>query len=319
MPTRQVTAAVETPVGTLVPADDEAMRLTVDRRNTAAELTAKGLIDTAPAEDVPVQASIMDAQVFAGTATDTQATGDGRVSLTAFDAARDLKRATLSQSYNQASIATIAEDACQQAGVEYDLDLPRETTSAEYTDKRCDVVLQKMADLGKAVWVVDPQGTVVVTQEVGELSTDHELEYVLDHSTGTATPAYQSVRVYGSSPASAGASNRSGGQSAMHLLSSAPITATAGDGEPTYTYTDDDIRTQQQAQNVADRVLQKLQAQRKGGWTDIVGDPTIRPYDTVTMPGHLGGESYLVSGVTHRLSAGNGYTTRISCGGLIET
>jgi len=318
MPTRQITAAVETPVGTLVPADDEALRVTVDRRNTAAELTAKGLIDTIPAEGVSVQASVMGEQISTGTATDTQETGDGRISITAFDAARDLKRATLSQSYTQASLTTIAEDACQQAGIDYDLDLPRETTSAEYTDKRCDVVLQKMADLGKAVWVVDPGGAVVVTQDVGSLSTDHQLEYVLDHSAGKATPAYQSVRIYGSSPASAGASGRSGGRSAMHLLSSSPITATAGDGEPVYTHTDDDIRTQQQAQNVADRVLQKLQAQRKGGWIDIVGEPTIRPYDTVTMPSHLGGESYLVSGVTHRLSADKGYTTRISCGGLID-
>jgi len=318
MPAREITATVSTAAGELTLAGDEALELTVDRQNTAAQLTAQGLLDQPPESGTRLEASLLGEPIFAGTLTDPQTTGDGRTKLQAYDAARDLKQATLTQTFDEARIGSIAAAAFAQARVGYDLGLPEERTSAEYTDKRCDVIVQKMADMGNAVWVVDPTGTIQITQDIGALTTEHELESVIDTSAGKATPAYQSVRVYGSSPASAGASDRVGGQSAMHLLASAPVSATAGEGEPTYTYTDDDIRTEQQAQNVADRIQQELQAQQQGGWIDIVGDPTIRPYDTVTLPESLGGAQYLVSGVRHRLGISNGFTTRIRCGGVIE-
>lgn len=318
MPTRTISATISTDVGELAPAGDEALILQVDRKNTAAELTAQGLIDRPPEEGTRLEALVLNEPVFAGTTTDPQTTGDGRTKLRAFDAARDLKRASLSQTFQEARIDTIAEVACEKAGVEYTIDLPAEVTSAEYSETRCDTVVQKMADMGKAVWFVDPSGTVRITQSIGQVTTDHQLEYVIDTSAGKATPAYQSVRVYGSSPASVGAPGRAGGRSAIHLLASSPLTATAGEGEPVYTYEDDDIRTQQQAQNVADSIYQKLQAQQKSGWVDVVGDAAIRPYDTITLPDHLGGEQYLVTGVRHQLGIDNGFTTRVTCGGLIN-
>ncbi len=320
MPTREITATVATAAGELTLAGDEALELTVDRQNTAAELTAQGLIDDAPDSDTELEVSILDERVFTGTLTDPQTTGDGRTKLRAYDAARDLKRATLTMTFEKADISSIVKAACEEAGVKYEIDLPSAFTSAEYTDDRCDAIVQKIADMGQAVWVVDPTNTVRVIQQsnLGSLTTEHQLESVIDTSAGKATPAYQSVHIYGSSPASAGASDRAGGRSAMHLIASAPVSATAGEGDPTYTYIDDDIRTEEQAQNVADRLYQELQAQQQGGWIDIVGDPAIRPYDTVTLPESLGGAQYLVSGVRHRLGIDNGFTTRIQCGGVIE-
>jgi len=318
MPAREITATVSTAAGELTLAGDEALELTVDRQNTAAELTAQGLIDETPDSDTELEVSILDERVFTGTLTDPQTTGDGRTKLRAYDAARELKQATLTQTFEEARLNSIAAAAFAQAGVEYDLALDESRTSAEYSDKRCDKIVQKVADLGKGVWIVDPTNTVQITDDIGALTTEHQLESVIDTSAGKATPAYQSVHIYGSSPASAGAGNRTGGRRAMHLLASAPVSATAGEGDPTYTYIDDDIRTEEQAQNVADRLYQELQAQQQGGWIDIVGDPTIRPYDTVTLPESLGGAQYLVSGVRHRLGIGNGFTTRIQCGGVIE-
>jgi hypothetical protein len=44
----------------------------------------------------------------------------------------------------------------------------------------------------------------------------------------------------------------------------------------------------------------------------------VRPFDTVEMPDHLGGEEYLARGVTHTIDSRNGFVSRIELGGLIE-
>lgn len=318
MPAREITATVTTAAGEFALAGDEALEITVDRQNTAAQLTAQGLIDEAPDSDTELEVSILGERVFTGSLTDPQTAGDGRTTLKAYDAARDLKRATLTQTFEEARLNSIAAAAFASARVDYNLDLDESRTSAEYTDERCDKIVQKVADLGKGVWVVDPTNTIQITDDIGQLSTSHQLESVIDVSAGKATSAYQSVQVWGASPASAGAGDRTGGRQAMHLLASEPVSASVGIDDPTYTYVDDDIRTEEQAQNVADRIYLELKTQQKGGWIDIVGDPTIRPYDTVQLPEQLGGETYLVSGVTHRLGVDNGFTTRIECGGLID-
>lgn len=317
MPTREIDVSISTDAGEILPADDECVRLVVDKKNTAAQLTVKGLIDTTPAEGDGVTASLMSEEIFSGTIADPNEMGDGRTKVTAFDAVRDLKKNSLTQTFDQAQIEQIAATACQAAGIDYVIDLPDETTSAEYSDKRCDEIVDKMADIGQAVWVVEPDRGLVVTQDVASITESHELEYILDHSAGAATPPYQSVRVQGASPTSEGGSGRSGGRSSSHLISSSAITATAGEGEPTYQYKDNDIRTQQQAQNVADSVLRKLKSQQKSGWIKIVGDAAITPYDTVTMPDQLGGTQYLVAGVEHTLGVKDGFKTKLTVGAPI--
>lgn len=317
MPTREVTTTINTDAGEILPADDECVRLVVDKKNTAAQLTVKGLIETTPSEGSEVTASLMEEEVFTGTVADPNEMGDGRTKIKAFDGVRDLKKNSLTQTFESAQIEQIAVAAAQAAGLDYVIDLPDETTSAEYSDKRCDEIIEKMADIGSAIWFVDAGGLLTVTQDVAAETDRHQLEYVLDHSAGAATPPYQSVRVEGASPTSEGGEGRSGGRSSSHLISSGVITATAGEGEPTYRYKDNDIRTEQQAQNVADSVLRKLKSQQKSGWIKIVGDASIRPYDTVTMPDHLGGAQYLVAGVEHTLGVKSGFKTKMRVGAPI--
>jgi hypothetical protein len=317
MPTREVTTTIDTDAGEILPADDECVRLVVDKKNTAAQLTVKGLIDTTPSEGSEVTASLMGEDVFTGTIADPNEMGDGRTKIKAFDGVRDLKKNSLTQTFESAQIEQIAVAAAEAAGLDYTIDLPSETTSAEYSDKRCDEIIEKMADIGSAIWFVDASGLLTVTQDVAAETDRHQLEYVLDHSTGAATPPYQSVRVEGASPTSEGGEGRSGGRESSHLISSGVITATAGEGDPTYRYKDNDIRTEQQAQNVADSVLRKLKSQQKSGWIKIVGDASIRPYDTVTMPDHLGGAQFLVAGVEHTLGVKSGFKTKIRVGAPI--
>lgn len=315
MPTREITVDVSTDSSTLVPADEEALRLSADINNTAAELVVQGLPETTrPAREETVTASILGTDVFTGSITAVEPMGDGRTKLRAFDATRRLKKAKLTQSFDDAPIAQIVRAACEAAVVDVRTNLPPERTTAEFTGRRCDEVVEKMANAGRAVVVVPPDGTLTVTRDFISLADRHELESVLDHSSGAATPPYQSVRVRGRSPVSAGAGNRTGGRPASSLISSVPVVATAGDGKPQYQVTDNSITTQQQAKNAAESILQKLQTQQQSGQITIVGDPAIRPYDTVVMPESLAGTEFLVRGVEHTLGARNGFKTTISVG-----
>jgi len=200
-------------------------------------------------------------------------------------------------------------------------------SSPSINDQKAISVIERAGTNANAVWYLDPEGTLqwvsypasTGAAQIPPSTTFHELQYVLDASAGKRAPPFQRVVVTGSSPASQSTDgDHPGGLVASHLLSRDPVRAVAGSGEPTYHYQDRDIRTDQQAQQAAEKILGEFQSQQAGGWIDIVGNPTIRPLDVVQLPDHLGGERYLVSGVTHELAPDIGFETRIHCGNLIE-
>lgn len=151
-------------------------------------------------------------------------------------------------------------------------------------------------------------------------SEEHDLQYVLDTSAGKQTPPFQQVEVIGdNTPGADDPAAAPGGASNEYLIcKDSPIRATAGDGKPIYTYSDETITTESQARAAAESIMEELLRQQQGGTITIVGNENIRPLDVVTLPDLLGGESYLVSSVTHDVSNDNGFTTEIGCGGLIN-
>jgi len=283
-----------------------------DRYNTAGKLKTTILADVEIPDDVPMELTLRGDPLFSGTIRIAHEGVTDRVRLEAYDAAADLKRNNLTASYDRASIETIAEDALDKAGVAGAFDLPTIRVSPEFDGKRCDKVLEKVARWGDAAWFVDARNVVNVTASIASATNSYQLEWVKDASPGKRTPAYQSVRVTGSSAVSRR------GLGYRYLISSRPIVATAGSGSPVYEYHDNDIQTKEQAQNVADQILKKLKEQQKGGWVETVGHEEIRPFDTVELPAHLGGEEYLVRGVEQTIDSRNGFVTRLELGGLIE-
>ena len=287
----------------------------VDRYNTSAELEVDILADTPPAEERAVTCSIQGETVFTGTVTKSEQRTEF-VHLIANDVVHDLKRATLTQSFTEADIATVAEAALGQASINARqtaaIDLPAATTSAEFSEERCDKVLEDVSDWGNAVWGVDATNTVYLTASIDERTTRHDLEYIIDAAPGERTMPYQSVRVEGASPASRK------GRSSMHLVASESISATAGEGDPQFSHQDSRIKTTAMAENAAQAIHTELQRQRGTGTITTVGNPLIQPYDTVSPPDHIAADEYLVSGVQHRITSRDGFRTTIQCGGLVE-
>jgi len=302
-----------TPSG--VESSETGVKVETDRYNKAAVAKATILSESELPEDVDVEVSIRGTPIFSGTVQKSKnGTGD-RWRFTAFDSIYDLKRNSLWPSYDQQKFSAIANDALATAGVDGEVDLSGAADariSIEFEETRCDKVVEKVAKWSSGAWWVTADGPVVVTDDIASRTETRDLAWVRDASPGKETPAYQSVRVKGSTPVSRR------GVPYRHMISSSPVVATAGEGEPTFHYSDNDIQTQSMAQNTADKLLQRLQAQQKGGWVEVVGREDVRPFDTVVMPESQGGEEYLVSEVKHTLDDSDGFVTKLTLGGLIE-
>jgi hypothetical protein len=292
---------------------DTGLTYKSDRYNTAGKLDVTVLSETDIPEEVDAEVYLRDTLVFRGTIRNSKPGISLRIRLNCYDAVADLKRNTLSGTYNRASITEITEAALAEAGVTGQVDLPQVRVSPSFDETRCDKVLKKVARWGDAAWWVSAGNEVVVTENIAAETERHEAELIRDASPGKRTPTYQSVRVIGSSPVSRR------GLGYRYMISSSPIVATAGTGTPRFTLRDNDIQTQEQAQKAADAIHKRLQAQQKSGWIELVGNESIRPFDTVQMPETLGGEEYLVSAIKHTLDSRSGFVTRCNLGGLIET
>lgn len=286
------------------------LTLDVDRFNTSAELEVSVLADP-PASGTDVSCSLQGETVFTGTVTKAEGRS-GWVHVVANDVAHELKRASLTQSFQQAPIEDIATAALEEVDADNAIDLPLERTSAEFSDERCDRILEQCATWGNGVWWVDTQNTVHLTQDIAAASTQHEAAHVIDAAPGERSMPYQSVKVIGASPAS------SKGVGSMHLISSESVTATAGTGEPTYEHEDDRIKTQAMANNAAQKILDELRRQRAGGPVTIVGEPALTTFDTLTLPPAISTQEYLVSGIQHRVTSQDGFRTTVQCSGAVD-
>lgn len=297
------------------------LSLVTDRYNTAAELktqvTERGISEADFETGDTVKAFLNGELVFTGDVTDAKSNGPIAVDITAYDAVRQLKTNNITQSFGKAPISAIARTACEEAGVQHNINLPNNVTSAEFADTNCAKVVEEMARFGDAVWYVDNLNVVNVTTSpdvtAHPLTNDRQdPRGVLDTSAGKTQPPYQSVKVYGTSPASRD------GVDSIHLFSSEPVVATAGFGEPQYTVINENIRTQKVADQVATSILKEFEKQQQGGYVKTVAAPEIRPYDVIRLPQRLGGESYLVASIEHTVDNNNGGETRINCGGLVS-
>lgn len=258
-----------------------------------------------------VEINLTGDTVFTGTIRKTEDAVGNRTRLVAFDALHDLKRTTVSETFDTEAAASALQTVADEASVDIDIrGGAAEPITATFKSAKADAVIEKLTKLAGKVWYVSVDNTLVVTNasSVGE---SKQLDRLIDASAGKRSPAYQSVKVIGNTPTS-----RKGRQS-RQLVSSQPVTATAGSGDPVYEYEDDDIASSQQAQNVADALLQRLRKQQRGGFVEVLARSDIRPFDTVVMPPIRGGAEYLVEAVKHTVDGKNGYLTRLQLGGVI--
>lgn len=296
------------------------------RFKETARLDATGLWpDGQPPESGQIiRVNINSVRAYTGWIDEVKPQGDGSHQVVAFDLVKKLLRTQISHTFNDAPLETIARTTLEQIP-EADapiggIDLPNITASPEYTNTPATSVLDQVAKWGNVLWWADHFDNVHISEPDSKL---FELGpgFVKPNSTaGEGGPPYERVVVRGRSAASqSSAQDRRGGHQASHMESRNPITATAGQGEPVYNYESRQIRTQQQAQNVADAILNEFRRQRASGKVTVVGEGIpIRPLDAIQVPAALGGIRYLVSSIKHTFSNDDGLISEVSVGGYID-
>jgi hypothetical protein len=293
------------------------LTLKTGRHTKAARLDVTGLWDGdgTPAKNSTITAVINGEPVFTGTVADPADNGDGSISVAAFDAVKQLSRYTVSTTFDLVSLEQIVETVASNAGVEVATVDPDYHPSivTEYDNTSGVQVLDQVAKWGHVVWWVDAQNRLHVEPPdptVYAISADF---IATEPTAGESDQPYQRVVVTGESPAS------TQGRETAHQISKEPVRATAGFGEPVYSYESKQIRTQAQADAAAQAILEEFQRQRAHGTVTIVGEGApLRPFDVIEMPPELDSERYLVSELTHTLSNQDGFVTDVGCGGLID-
>jgi len=206
----------------------------------------------------------------------------------------------------------------------------------EFTGETAAEILDHISEASNATWWVDSRNTVYF----GPTKTaKHKLSWVTETSAGKQTPPYKSVKVIGDNIVSNEGWNKaqmlseSTGFSERTLEGLGVENELVGSGgltPPTYTYRNEGIKTQEEAENVANRLLNELQQQQSGGNVTIVGRPMIDILDVIEMPDSFARTStspeedaefipaaqYFVQKVTHTLNGRDGFTTKIECAGI---
>lgn len=281
---------------------------------------------------------------------------EGLVTLTASDAIRNLLQSTFTHSFSEGvvvstAVRTVIEDAgiipaggseigdgetaASQPGEiagesRYDVQVSEaiaeflNETNAQYgmapfvTDREFTQVssLEALSTLLQDVnwyFYCDETNTLNIRPELNP--TEWELDYITKTSAGLQSPPYQRVIVTGG--------NRtppdSGGSVPNRYMTKQTVAASAGEGRPVYRHTDKSITTEMNAQRVADGILEEFQRQQASGEITIIGNPEIRPLDVVVMPEDMGGESYLVSSITHSITSSDGFLSTLGVGGVVDT
>lgn len=291
-------------------------------------------VHDAPDEGQTMSVVINDDRIFTGTLSDVNEQENGTVRLIAHDALYALKQATLTRDFDGVGIGEIARAAGNQADqtVVVDTDTEQDAAAAQverqvapleevsgleidvsdavdaglgklypsFTNTRCDRVIERCARWASGSYWVDERNIVHIGPSPSSLI---ELTRLLANDASQAPKPYQSVKVIGTSPAD------KAGLEDSHLLPDERVTATAGSGEPQYTYRSEQIWTPYQAETVAQKVYREIRRKQRGGTIEIVGRADVRPLDIVQLPSET---AYMVDKLTHRLST-DGFVTSITC------
>lgn len=241
---------------------------------------------------------------------------------------------------NSTPLSSVVGEVCEQAGVEYEINLEWYTEqrdsangrlaaidypiSIEETDTPASKVLDKLAKWSNADWWFDVNN---VLQFGIPDSKIRRLQYVKkDSNFGQIEPPYRGVKVTGDSVVS------QYGRSISHIPGYEPATAERAivfneatqtwrivKGEtnaPVFTYKDKGIKQTKTAELVADNFARELLRQVKGGKVTIVGRQDISERDVIELPDQIGGDYYYVGKVNHKMGS-SGYETVITCEGAV--
>jgi hypothetical protein len=186
--------------------------------------------------------------------------------------------------------------------------------------------LNKIEESTRSTWWFDREGVLHIgAPEPGNPIETWNIRFIKETSAGLSTPAWQSVRVIGSGVASNEGWNKSNLNSTELLIKDKTIEYETGIPtedlpEPVFTYRNLEIQTEAEANDVADKLIDKIREQEAEGKVTVVGFPEIRPLDAIEMPNEqpqpMGGNRYSVVKVVHKINGSDGFVTDIHVGGV---
>jgi len=255
------------------------------------------------------QLRIQDETVLTGEVTKTTPGVGARTRVVCFGVLHKLKQAQVDVTFDAVSATAALRQLSSAVGFDIKFQVqPTETISTSFKQKPADEIVSKITKLTDTITVVSPDNKLILT-DAKTVGQTFNLSRIIDASPGSRRPQYESVQVIGNTPTA------KRGLQARHLISSQPVLAEAGDGQPSFIYEDDSITSQTQANNTAQKLLKRLKKQQKGGFAAVIGRPEIRPFDTVVFPPAQGGSTFTVSEVTHKITENEGFITRLKLGG----
>lgn len=265
--------------------------------------------------------NINGVRVFTGDIEQVNDKSGDRYNLVAFDGIKEMMKTSITQTFDQAEILEVVNYIEDHVSIEIESNFGEICqVSPKFNGESALSVVDQISKWGNLIWWVNEYNELIIGEadptiyEFGpELIED-------DPDASKKRPPYHRVIVEGGATASKSRTGKAiGGSSAYHVLSKRPVTAIAGEGQPTYRYKSKQIITERQAQNAANAILQEFKRQRAQGTVGIVGEGApLRPFDVMQMPEELDDAKYLVSGVKHTFSNDEGFITDVDCGGLID-
>jgi hypothetical protein len=224
----------------------------------------------------------------------------------------ELKQTFVDISVDNAQPFTVINQIAREVGTPVSFESPGSAVSLtrSFTDKRADAAIDTVLKSTNTRSVVTTTNQLLIAPpSVLGNDGDRSVSRIIDVSAGSRRPPFQSVQVVGNTATD---NPPVSGEQARHLLSSQPVLAEAGGGQPTFIFEDDGITTQTEANTIAESLLSRLQKQQQGGFVKLVGRSEIRPFDTIRLPESQGGGRFLVDTVEHSISGSDGFITRLS-------
>lgn len=188
-------------------------------------------------------------------------------------------------------------------------------------------LLQRVTRATNTVWEVDRYGNFYIgpPRPNGNIPTSvqsHKLRYITETTAGKQSPAWRSIKVIGDGVVSKDGWASSAQVNEEKQLLSSPIArrtdAQPKDvelAEPTFVYTNLEIKTADEAENVLTQIREDIRKQNAGGEITVVGHPELWPGDAIELPDTekqpFSNERYAIGKVIHRINNSDGFLTKI--------
>jgi len=229
-------------------------------------------------------------------------------------------------------LSEVVQQVCSEAGVVCTTDLtwrpddPSQTASdwtigPDFSDKTAAEALDKLAEWANADWFVNNYNVIEFGLPDAEIKT---VEYIKSESEfGPVEPPYRGVRVVPN-----GAISELSNSQAYGLIGYAPTSPKRAldfneetgvweiddfyTNDPTYVHNDEQVKTYETAEAVAEKFARELLRQVDGGKIVIVGDATIDERDVIELPDFLQNRQYFVGEIKHKINDSDGFVTELN-------